>query len=136
MGRAFLVLANDAIRAKAVNWIAKAPRDTRVTFQGPKRTLDQNSRMWAMLTDISEQAEHHGRRYVPGDWKVIFLSALGRETRFVPNLDGTGLIPIGQSSSDLSVAEMGEMIELMQSWGAENGVVFSDPEERANGRAA
>ena len=126
MSRALLVLANDTIRAKATKWIADAPKDTRITFQGPRRTIDQNSRMWAMLTDISTQAEHHGRRYASNDWKAIFLSALGRETRFVPNLDGTGLIPIGQSSSDLSKHEMSDMIELMMSWGAEHGIVFHD----------
>jgi hypothetical protein len=134
VSRALLVLANDAIRAKAVKWIADAPKDTRITFQGPRRTLPQNDRMWAMLTDISTQAEHHGRRYAPSDWKVIFLSAIGRETRFVPNLDGTGLIPIGQSSSDLSIAEMSDMIELMMSWGAERNIIFHDPGER-EGRA-
>lgn len=135
MSRALLVLHDDNFRARAIEWIRKAPKDTRVTFQGPRRTLPQNDRMWAMLTDISTQAEHHGRKYMPGDWKVIFLSALGRETRFVPNLDGTGLIPIGQSSSDLSIAEMGDMIELMFSWGAERGIVFHEPSERA-GEAA
>lgn len=126
MSRALLVLHDDNFRARAIDWIRKAPKDTRVTFQGPRRTLPQNDRMWAMLTDISTQAEHHGRKYMPGDWKVIFLSALGRETRFVPNLDGTGLIPIGQSSSDLSIAEMSDMIELLMAWGSENGIKFND----------
>ncbi|MBV8664644.1 MAG: recombination protein NinB [Hyphomicrobiales bacterium] len=127
MGRALLVLANDAFKARAIDWIKRAPAGTRVTFQGPQRTRDQNAKCWAMLTDISMQVEHHGRRYAPPDWKAIFLSALGRETRFVPSLDGTAFIPIGQSSSDLSVAEMSDMIELMLSWGAERGVVWSDP---------
>ena len=130
MSRALLVLHDDRSRERAIGWIRKAPKETRVTFQGPRRTLPQNDRMWAMLTDISTQAEHHGRKYAPQDWKVIFLSALGRETRFVPNLDGTGLIPIGQSSSDLSIAEMCDLTELMFSWGAEHGIVFHEPGER------
>ena len=131
MGRSLLILRNDDYRKRAHAWIDKAPPETRVTFQGPRRTLPQNDRMWAMLTDISTQAEHHGRKYSPNDWKALFLSALGRETRFVPNLDGTGLIPIGQSSSDLSISEMGDMIELMMAWGAEHGVTFHDGAEIA-----
>jgi hypothetical protein len=138
MSRALLVLCNDAFRAKAVDWIMKAKKDTRVIFMGPQRTLDQNSRMWAMLTDIATQKLHFGRRYHADAWKVIFLSALGRETQFIPALDGVGFIPYGQSSSELSKEEMSGMIELMFAWGEENGVVFHEPGNlRENaGRAA
>ena len=129
MSRALLVLYNDEIRAKAAKWIAGAPKDTRVTFQGPKRSLPQNSRMWAMLTDISTQADHHGRKYTTDEWKAIFLSALGQEMKFVPSLDGKTFIPIGHSSSNLSVQEMTDMIELMFSFGAQHGVVFHEPAE-------
>lgn len=131
MARALIVLRDAADKAKAVNWISKAPPGTRVEFKASQRTLDQNSRMWAMLTDIATQKKHAGRSYTPNDWKIIFLHALGRETRFVPNLDGDGFIPIGQSSSDLSKAEMSEMIELIAAWGSQNGVVFNDSKEIA-----
>lgn len=138
MARALLILINPAIRARAADWLAKAPEGTRVEFKAPQRTLEQNSRMWAMLTDIATQKEHGGRKYSADDWKVIFLSALGRETRFVPTLYGEGFIPIGQSSSDLSKSEMSDLIELMFSWGAENEVVFHEPEVKTErvGRAA
>ena len=62
MGRALLVLANEAFRLKAIDWIRRAPLDTRVEFKGPKRTLPQNDRMWAMLTDLSGQLAWHGQR--------------------------------------------------------------------------
>ena len=139
MGRALLVLSSDAIRAKARDWCARAAPGSRVTFQGPQRTLPQNARMWAALTDIATQKEHCGRRYAPEDWKVIFLHALGRETRFAPALDGRGFVPLGQSSSELSVAEMGELLELIAAWGAENGVTFHEPPnpaEQRSGKAA
>ena len=124
--RHFLILANDAIRAKAAKWVRELPEGTRIEFKEPKRTLDQNARMWAMLGDIAKQKQHHGRSYTADDWKVIFLHALGRETRFVPTLDGTGFLPIGQSSSDLSKSEMSDLIEMLFAWGAENGVVWTD----------
>ena len=135
MGRALLVLNSQAIRAKALHWVAMAKDGSRVTFQGPKRTLPQNDRMWAMLTDVATQVEHMGLRYPPDDWKVLFLHALSRETRFIPALDGHGFVPIGQSSSDLSVEEMGELIEFIHAWGAENGVIFHEPPNPAEQRA-
>ena len=130
MSRALLVLWNDDMRAKAIDWVRRAPHDTRVEFKGPKRTLDQNSRMWAMLTDVSRQHKLHGRPYTPDQWKVIFMHACGREVQFLPALDGSGFIPWGQSSSYLSKEEMTALIEFMFAWGAENGTVWSDPAER------
>lgn len=131
MSRALLILRTDAIRAKAINWISRMPEGTRVEFKEPQRSLEQNARMWAMLTDISTQAKHSDRRYSPDQWKCLFLHALGRETQFMPALDGNGFIPYGQSSSDLSKKEMTDLIECMFQWGAEHGVTFHEPEAKA-----
>lgn len=128
MARALLVLASDAIRAKAIHWISTAPPLTRVEFKEPKRTLDQNSKLWACLTDIAQQQEHCGRRYSADQWKILFLHACGREVQFIPALDGAGFIPWGQSSSDLSKGEMSELLEFVMAWGAQNGVIFHDDE--------
>jgi hypothetical protein len=124
MTRALYIIANDAVRARVLGIVASAPAGTRVELKEPKRTLPQNALMWSCLTDIAAQAEHCGRRYSADDWKVIMVHALGKETRFVPSLDGNGFIPIGQSSSDLSKAEMSDLIELMHAFGAERGIVF------------
>jgi len=129
--RATLILVNDAVRERAAHWARTADVGTRVDFKGPKRTLDQNARFWAMLTDVASQVEHCGRSYTPDAWKVLFLHAIGREVQFLPALDGTTFIPFGQSSSDLSKAEMSDLMEFIASWGAERGVVFHDEQETA-----
>ena len=126
MSRALLVLSDLSVRERAEDWIRRAPVGTRVTFAGPKRTLDQNSKMWAMLTDIARQVPWHGIKLSPNDWKLIFLDGLNRELRLVPNLDGTGFVNLGRSSSDLDKQEMSDLFELMQAFGAEHGVEFKD----------
>ena len=126
MSRAVLVLANPGIRAKASNWIAKAPPGTRVEFSRPKRSLDQNAKLWACLTDISDQVTWHGQKLFPDDWKLVFMDALNREMRIVPAIDGRGFVNLGRSSSKLSVGEMCDLIELIQAFGAQHGVVFHD----------
>ena len=131
MSRAVLVLGSSAMREKAIRWIRTAPVNTRVEFKEPKRSLPQNDRFWAMLTDVAQQATHHGRKYTADQWKVIFLHALGREAQFVPALDGGGFIPLGQSSSDLSKAEMSDAMAFIEAWGARNGVTFHEPASRA-----
>ena len=126
MSRALLVLANDSVRARAVSWIAKAPAGTRIEFKQPKRTTEQNARMWAMLTDIAAQKTHGDLKYTPDEWKVLFMHACGRETQFVPALNGNGFLPLGYRSSDLTKSEMSDLIECMLAWGTENGVEFHD----------
>lgn len=133
MGRALLVLHNETLRSRAIDWIKRAPKETRVTFQGPKRTLAQNDRMHAMLTEVAVAVPIWGGCKVSkDDWKLIFLDALKREMRLVPNLDRTGLVNLsGRSSSDLSVEEMTGMIELIFAFGAQHGVQFHEPQDRA-----
>lgn len=126
MSRALITIRGEADRLRAAKWIAQAPTGTRVEFKASKRSLPQNDRMWAMLTDIARQREHHGRKFTPDQWKVIFLHALGKETELLPALDGNDFIPARYSSSDLSKAEMSDLIELMMSWGAENGIQFAE----------
>jgi hypothetical protein len=129
MTRALLVIDNPVQRQKASNWIAQAPIGTRVEFKRPKRSLPQNDRMWAMLTDIAQQKEHCGRRYAPDQWKVIFMAACGREVQFIPSLDGSTFIPWGQSSADLSKDEMTDLIDFIMAWGAEHDVSWSEPSD-------
>lgn len=129
MGRALLVLWNDATRAKAIDWIRRAPKETRVTFQGPKRSLPQNDRFWAMLTDISTQLLWHGQRLSPDDFKLVFLAALKQEVRIVPNIHGDGFVQLGRSSSDLSVQEMADLMTIMEAFAARYGVKLHEPDE-------
>ncbi len=128
MSRALLTLRNQADRDRAASWAAKLPAGTRVEFKAAKRSLPQNDRMWAMLTDIATQVPWHGVKLRPDDWKLVFLDALKRELRTVPNLDGTGFVNLGRSSSDLSKSEMSDLIELMMAFGAEHGVLFDQAE--------
>jgi hypothetical protein len=124
MSRALLILGRPDIADKAISWIRKAPRGTRLEFRAPKRTTDQNSRFWALLTDFASQVDHGGRRYSPEEWKAIFMHALGQEMRFVPSLDGRTFVPIGMKSSELSVAEMVALQDLIEAEGAKRGVKF------------
>jgi hypothetical protein len=129
MSRAAIILNSRAERERVANWAAKLPSGTRVEFKQAKRTLPQNDRMWAMLTEVAIQVQWHGTKLRPDDWKLLFLDALKREVRTVPSIDGSGFVNLGQSSSDLSKSEMGDLIELIYAFGAEHGVVFREIEQ-------
>ena len=131
MSRALVILNRASDRERVQAWAAKAPWGTRVTFQEAKRTTDQNARMWAMLTEVARQVKWHGQRLSADDWKLVFLSALKQELRIVPNLDGTGFVQLGRSSSSLSVGEMADLMDLIAAFGAREGVTFAEPERVA-----
>ncbi len=117
-------ITSERKREEALRVVRAAPQFSRVEIKAQKRTLPQNSMLWSLLTAVSLQKEHCGRRYSPDQWKVIFMHSCGREVQFIPSLDMSTFIPWGQSSSDLSKDEMIDLIEYILAWGAENGVVF------------
>ena len=90
------------------------------------RSAQQNSRMWAMLGDVSHQVVWHGQKLASEDWKHVFSAALQKQ-RVVPGLDG-GWVVLGYHTSRMTVAEMGDLMTLMEAFGAEQGVRFSAPE--------
>lgn len=92
-----------------------------------KRSDAQNRRLWAMLTDISQQVEWYGKKLSPTDWKHVFSSSL-KKLEVVPNLDGTGFVALGMSTSQMTKAEMSDMQTLMEAFGAERGVKFTAQE--------
>jgi len=128
VSRALIILNRASDRERVQAWAAKAPWGTRITFQEAKRTTDQNARMWAMLTEVARQVEWDGLKLSADDWKLIFMAALKQELRMVRNLDRTGFVQLGRSSSDLSVAEMGDLMDLIAAFGAREGVTFAEPE--------
>jgi hypothetical protein len=128
------ILSHDVARQRAVEAVKNAPAGYSVTVAEPKRNLDQNARMWAMLADVSAQVEWYDKRLTPEDWKHVFTASL-RRLEVVPNLDGTGFVALGMSTSRMSVREMRDLIELMFAFGAEHDVEWSEPEQREAARA-
>ncbi|AOZ52669.1 hypothetical protein BKX93_01635 [Chromobacterium vaccinii] len=99
-------------------------RGLKVTIQTASiRNLSQNAAMWAALTDISEQLDWYGNNLTAEEWKDLLTASL-RRTKVVPNIDGTGFVILGQRTSDMSIREMGELLELIHAFGAEKGVKF------------
>ena len=124
MKRTF-ILAHAEARKRALEAVQNAPDGYAVTISEPTRTLEQNSRLWASLTDVSQQVEWYGKKLAPEDWKHVFTASL-RKLEVVPNLDGTGFVALGLSTSKMSKREISELLELIYAFGAERGVIFGD----------
>ena len=131
MSRAYFTINRATDREAACRLLAKVPFGTRVEFKAAKRSIPQNERLWAMLSDVSAQLVWYGKKLTTNQWKFLFLDALEKEAETVPSIDGTGLVNIGRASSDLSKQEFGNLLDIIAAFGAEHGVVFNDPAEAA-----
>lgn len=129
MKRYATILSTLHARQRAKELIDEAPDGFVAVVHEPRRSLDQNDKMWAMLTDIS-RAEPMGRKHTPDDWKAILMNACGWECQFIEGLDGRPF-PQGFKSSQLSKSQMSSLIEFMFAFGAEHGVRWSDDQEKA-----
>lgn len=96
----------------------------------PRRTLDQNAKMWPMLEDIARVVEWP----VDGvpqlldkkDWKHILSAGLKKHQRVAAGIDG-GFVILGQHTSRLSKSEFSDLIEIIYEFGSTRGVVWSEP---------
>jgi len=129
MTTATVTIRTDADRKLIQRWAANVKLGTIVEFaEGPKRTSEQNDRLWAMLGDVSRQVEWYGQHLSDADWKDVFTASI-RKLRVVPGIDAGTFIPLGLRTSKMRKAEMSDLLMLIESFGAEHGVVFGDQQE-------
>jgi hypothetical protein len=96
-----------------------------VTLGREKRSKSQNARLWATLTDVAQQVEWHGQYLSQEDWKNIFTASLTQQ-RVVPAIDG-GFVVLGTSTSKMNKQQFGDLLELINAFGANHNVQWSDP---------
>ena len=108
--------------AHAKGWLMAGGTRLTLEIRPEKRSDAQNRRLWAMLADIAAQVDWYGHKLTADEWKDVFSASLKR-TKVVPGLDG-GFVVCGQSTSKMTKAEMCELQELMEAFGADNGVKF------------
>ena len=99
----------------------------------PTRSIDQNSKMWPMLGDISKQVkmpvtypngETKKERMTTDEWKNYFSGHL-KGFKQVPGIEG-GMVMIGRDTSGLNKQDFSDLIELMYMFGANHKVEWSE----------
>jgi len=101
-----------------------------VMFKRPRRSTEQNRKLWAMLRDVARQIP----LTIDGemvwadetDWKDVFTAAYRRETRVARGLNG-GVVMLGMRTSQMSQAAVSDLIEMIYAYGSEWGVEWSEP---------
>jgi hypothetical protein len=124
-----VILSGQVRREQAHRLIERAPAGSVVEITPPGRTLPQNSRLHAMLTDVARQVEWAGAKRSVEAWKDIFTAALRSSTHgldVVPGING-GFVLLGMHTSRMTKAELGDLMSLVEAFCAEHGVALADP---------
>lgn len=118
-------------RQFAASYILEAaPDGCVIEFKsGEKRSQAQNDLMWGRLEDISRQVIWYGKTLTAEDWKDVLTASL-RKARVVPTIDGDGFVPLGMRTSQMNKAEFGALLDLIDAFGAQQGVTFSDEQKK------
>lgn len=96
------------------------------------RSVEQNAKLHATLSDIARQVEWAGKHRDVDTWKRLltaaWLRARGESVEILPAVDGHGVDVVFRRTSSLTVKECAELLEFVQAWAAEQGVRLSAPE--------
>lgn len=136
MTEAFILGVDNASARMAAAWGAacrclEVGKRVRVTVEEcqPTRTLEQNSKMWAVLGDIAKQVEWHVdgklRLIEPEDWKDILTAGLKKTQRVAAGIEG-GFVMLGQRTRKMKIGEMVELIEFALWFGTDRGVKWGE----------
>ncbi len=127
MTRVLVHIKTDADRSQIATWTRNVPFGTTVEFRAPRRSTDQNALMWSLLTQISKKVEWFGKMRSAEDWKDLSTAAL-RGADFVPGITPGTIVPLGMRTSQMTSAEISDLIESLYAFGAERGVQFRELE--------
>jgi hypothetical protein len=125
----FVVGTHPLSRGLALQAVQAAPDGYCVTVGEATRTLEQNARLWASLSEVARQVDWYGKKLSPEDWKAVFTASLKKQN-VVPGIDG-GFVVLGTSTSRMTKGELSELLELVYAFGAEHDVIFQDEREAA-----
>ena len=125
------IIINNGNKEKTLPYVidlierAVVQTDILIELSRPKRTLDQNALLWAVLADVSDQAEMviNGKptRGSPEDWKAVFTSALRQYERMALGIDG-GLVMLGHPTRRMTKAEFSDLLELIFAYCTEKNI--------------
>lgn len=126
-------LRSNQVRLNCIEFIKELPTDDKrplvVKIQPMTRSLEQNSKLHALLSDISKQCEFNGEKRDIDTWKMIMVSAhkiaTGGKAEMVIGLEGE-VINLRESTAKMSVKRSASLIEYITAWGVKNGVKFND----------
>ena len=125
MKRSIHILKDRETRHATALIVNSLPLGTKVEIGEETRTARQNRAIHGLISQIMKQRPtHNGVKFTMAAYKAVFMAGLGEEVDWVPNLDGTGMVPVGLSTSNLSVSQFNALMEFVFAWTAREGLTI------------
>jgi len=130
--RQTFVLIDERRRGNAMAAVRQAPAGYVVKISEPTRSLDQNAKLHAMLSDLAASpVTWAGKRRTVDEWKALIISGHAVATQqggeVIPGIEGE-FVAIRESSASMSVRRAASLIEYLQAFGDQNGVAWRETE--------
>ena len=95
------------------------------------KTREQERLYHAMIGEIAKQAQHLGAKWIAEDWKRLLVDQFCKDTgltgsKVIPNLSGDGIVQLGFQTRNFTKEQASEFVEWLHSWGANNGITFTE----------
>ena len=134
-------LVHDQARKGVAQHAMTAPDGQMVVFSEPAKKRIQEEKYHAMIADVAKVCVFMGNKQHENDWKRLLVDSFAKvmreagtplhhDGRVIPSLDFERVVQLGIQTKDFTVKEATEFIEYLYSYGAENGVIWSEPMER------
>ena len=134
------ILANPLARANCLEAVKTAQDGYMVVISEPVKKRIQEEKYHAMIGDIAKQSLFMGQKCDVDDWKRLLVDAFAKvmrdagtplhhDGRVVPSLDFERVVQLGIQTKDFYVKEAADFIEYLYSYGADKGVVWTEPKE-------
>jgi hypothetical protein len=125
------IFLNRSNRRMAADAVHSRPDGHVLVLQEPTRTVRQNAMLHSLFSQIASQAEFHGRRLTPTQWKTLIISAhavaTGIGADMVPGLEGEW-VNLRESSAQMGVKRLNSLLEYTLAWAADNDIrIAADP---------
>lgn len=138
-------LQNTAVRQAACYAVQQAPDGFVVKIGEPVKSREQEMMYHSQIGDIADQYMFCGRKWDVEDMKRLCIDQFRRDTindddfkelwaevskiELAPSLDGSGTVALGVQSRRFPKKLASAFVDWLYSFGAEHGVVWSDPME-------
>ena len=132
-------ITSNAVKDNCINFIKDLQVDSKkplsVIIKPKTRSIEQNAKLHALISEIAKQKTYIGKHRSILTWKAIFVSghniASGNNVEMGVGLEGE-VLNLRESTASMSVKRMISLIEYIQAWAIQNGVMLRDWERKYN----
>lgn len=126
MDKRTFYLISSRVRDNALAAVNEAEPGAIVSVSPPKRSLEQNAKLHAILTDLARSTlTWAGKRRSVEEWKMLAVSGHAIATKeageIIPGLENE-FVSIRESTAQMSVKRASSLIEYLISFCAQHGV--------------